>query len=68
MSRSSKSAGFNHTVQPLAALSVPYTQDIREAILGISNSSTHTSRISPANLPSATRARRSCVLGKQAWF
>ena len=41
--------GFNHTIQPLAALSVPYPRDVREAILGISNASTHTSRISQMN-------------------
>ena len=41
--------GFNHTIQPLAAVSVPYPRDVREAILGISNSSTHTSRISQMN-------------------
>ena len=41
--------GFNHTVEPVAALSVPYPRDVREAILGISNASTHTSRISQMN-------------------
>ena len=41
--------GFNQTVQPLAALSVPYPGDVREAILGISNASTHTSRVSQMN-------------------
>ncbi len=41
--------GFNQAVQPLAALSVPYPGDVREAILGISNASTHTSRISQMN-------------------
>ena len=41
--------GFNHTIQPLAAVSVPYPRDVREAILGISNASTHTSRISQMN-------------------
>ena len=41
--------GFNHTIQPLAAVSVPYPRDVREAILGISNASTHTSHISQMN-------------------
>ena len=41
--------GFNHTIQPLATVSVPYPRDVREAILGISNASTHTSRISQMN-------------------
>ena len=41
--------GFDQAIQPLAALSIPYPRDVREAILGISNSSTHTSRISQMN-------------------
>ena len=41
--------GFHHTIRPLAAVSVPYPRDVREAILGISNASTHTSRISQMN-------------------
>ena len=41
--------GFHHTVEPLAALSVPYPRDVREAILEISDASTHTSRISQMN-------------------
>ena len=41
--------GFDQAIQPLAAVSVPYPRDVREAILGISNSSTHTSRISQMN-------------------
>ena len=40
---------FHQSVQPLAAHSVPYADDLREAILGISNASTHTSRISQMN-------------------
>ena len=40
---------FHQSIQPLAAHSVPYADDLREAILGISNASTHTSRISQMN-------------------
>jgi len=41
--------GFELAIQPLSALSIPYPADVREAILGISNTSTHTARISQMN-------------------
>ena len=41
--------GFNQAIQPVGTHSVPYPENVREAILGISNASTHTSRISQMN-------------------
>ena len=42
-------AGFNQAIQSLGTHSVPYPENVREAILGISNASTQTSRISQMN-------------------